>query len=402
MEQIGTINMTCGTSLGPLMHRVAQESITVEMSFEKSFSVWSSCDIPPTEWLDLLSMKKIAVITEDGNGYVKMREDVDKETLEDYPEPCDFGNWITRHIGSFSDDDYNILRTMKKAYSMFTTRVVTMGDDDEVISIKNILNHFEAEDFEWLNTASDELFTEGHDIEEEFCSIVADLPGIIEKRRRFAKCANWLCEQFGYPEAKKKLAKYIASLKEYDNIYNALSRKDKNALDKLLKYYSALDMAAASIGTTLQQYVDEKNAMMDYDLKPVDIQDKYDAGFISPEGEVYAMNGSKAMLIHCFLADLIFEDRGYVEDPNSMGKDFQLMSMGWIKFHDRSILYDGYIARSLGRYSRAGFTPEQMNILCKFFDVVPSNTLYFGIHGTPISKDKFLSMTDEDFEKVFS
>ena len=401
MEQIGTMNMTCGTSLGPLMHRIAQEAIIVEMSFEKSFDIWDSCGIPATEWLDLLTMKKIAIITEDGAGHIIAREDVDKETLEDYPEPCDFEDWITRHIDSFSNDDYNILKTMKKAYSMFTTRVVTMGDDDEAISIKNILNHFEAEDFEWLKNASEELFIEGHDIEEKFCSIVADLPGIIEKRRKFAKCANWLYEQFGYPEVKKRLAKYIASLKEYDNIYNVLSRKDKDSLDKLLKYHSDLDMVAASMGTTLQQYIDEQNDMMRYDLKPVDIRDKYDAGFISPEGEVYAMNGSKALLIHCFLADLIFEDRGYVEDPNYMGKDFQLMSMGWIKFHDRNILYDGYMARSLGRYSRAGFTPEQVNTLCKLFDVVPFNTLNFGIHGTQISKDKFLSMTDEDFEKVF-
>ena len=398
MENSGTINMTTSTSLGPLMHQIAQEKITVDFNPRAAGDIWDSCNIPATYWNDLLELKKIAVTYENG-GDVVDRDRISPEDLELYPEPIDWTEWIKFKIKKFQEDDEYYLKDLKNCYDKFQKRII---GDDIALTMNNILKHYEAEDYDWIRDRSSECADEGYDIEEGFCSLVSELPSLIEKRHQFIQCVKWLCEQFGCLDARPKLQRYEIEFREFDFIHDALKRKNLNRLDELLVNKSKLDMVASSIGTNLQQYLDALKEQDEYRLEPVDIKDGWDAGFILPDGTVYAMNGPSGAFVHVAIADYYFDENELVEDPEYMGKDFQLMAQGWIKFNRQKILYDGYMAKSLGKILTAGLTQRQKDVLCNYIDSTSNKRIYLGMHGKPVTKDEFLNMTDEELEEVFS
>lgn len=399
-ERTGYINMKCSTGLGPLMHQVAQEKIIVDFNPRGASDIWDSCGISAIYWNDLLDMKRIAVIMSDGGGEVFLRKDVEYEVLKDYPEPIDWERWIINKIQWYTESDEEYLDALKKYYTDFTDRIV--GDDDIALTINNICKHYEKEDYAWIEECCADCRDKGYENEYAFCDMVRRLPEILDERQRFIKCAKWLCEQFGCLKARPKVQKYEISLRELENIHNALIRKNIKALNELLSKENKLEMVAASMGTTFDQYFDALKEQESYKLEPVDITEGWDAGFILPDGTVYAMNGPDSAFVHVAIADKYFEENDLVYDPEYFGKDFQLMSQGWIKFNKQKILYDGYMAHSLGKCCIAGLTQRQKDVLCDYIDSTWNKMLYFGIHGKTVTKDEFLSMTDEDLEEIFS
>lgn len=399
MKKQGFINMECTTGLGPLMHQIAQEKVTVDFNPRAAADIWDSCGISAIYWNDLLDMKRIAVITHEGGGEILLRENVDPEVLECYPDPIDWEAWMIRKVKSFEEDDDNYIASLKKCYTDFESRII---GDDIALTMNNIFKHYENEMYDWIKERCDDCLDAGYDNEEMFCSLVSELPEVREKRLKFIKCAKWLCEQFGCLKARTALQRYEIESRMLDKLHNAFYTKNLRVLNEELIKRNPLGMAAASLGTDLQQYLDALRSQDEYELKPVDITKGWDAGFILPDGTVYAMNGPESSFIHVAIAEYYFEENGLVYDPEYFGKDFQLMAQGWIKFNKQKILYDGYMARSLGKSSVSGLTQRQKDVLCKYIDSTWNKRIYLGIHGKTVTKDEFLALTDEELEDIFS
>ena len=67
------------------------------------------------------------------------------------------------------------------------------------------------------------------------------------------------------------------------------------------------------------------------------ILDGYDAGWLSPEGEFYGLNGDTGSLIHCTLAERL---QGHIPLPcgtSFHGVDYQMEQNGWMKIHHREV-----------------------------------------------------------------
>lgn len=398
-ERTEYVSMKCGNSLGPLLHQMAQEKIIQDYNPRKASDIWDACGISPIHWNALLDMRMIAIIKEDGDGEIVSKDSLSEEDLSCYPKPIDWETWIIKKCKSFQEEDDDVIESLTNFYNKFEQRII---GDDIALTISNILKHYEKEDYSWFKDRADECFDMNYYNEEGLCIILSQLYKNLCKRKKFISCAKWLCEQFGCLKARPKVQKYEISLRELENIHNALIRKNVKALNELLPKKNKLEMVAASMGTTFDQYLDALKSQDEYELKPVDITDGWDAGFILPDGTVYAMNGPDSAFVHVAIADKYFEENELTEDPEYFGKDFQLMSQGWIKFNKQKILYDGYMARSLGKCCTAGLTQRQKDVLCDYIDSTWNKMLYFGIHGKAVTKDEFLSMTDEDLEEIFS
>lgn len=399
MERTEYVSMKCGNSLGPLLHQMAQEKITQEYDPRKAFDIWDACGISPIHWNELLDMKMIAIIKEDGDGEITSRDSLSEEELSYYPEPIDWESWIIKKCQKFQENDDDFIKSLTNCYNKFEQRII---GDDIALTMNNILKHYEKEDYSWIKDRSDECFDMSYYNEECFCALLSRLYDNLSKRKKFISCAKWLCEQFGCLKARPKVQKYTISLRTLENIHNALIRKSVKALNELLPKENKFEMASASVGTDLQQYLDALKSQDEYELKPIDITEGWDAGFILPDGTVYAMNGPESSFIHVAIAEYYFEENGLVYDPEYFGKDFQLMAQGWIKFNKQKILYDGYMALDLGKCYSAGLTQRQKDVLCKYIDSTWNKMIYLGIHGKAVTKNELLSMTDEDLEKVFS
>lgn len=73
-------------------------------------------------------------------------------------------------------------------------------------------------------------------------------------------------------------------------------------------------------------------------IKPVNILDNYDAGWLSPTGEYYALNGDISNMLHISIADLLVEE-GIIPKQEDNNPSSWLEFNGWVKIHHSNINY---------------------------------------------------------------
>lgn len=131
------------------------------------------------------------------------------------------------------------------------------------------------------------------------------------------------------------------------------------------------------------------------DFKPCDIRDKYDAGFIAPDGTFYGLNGTAANLLHIQLADAIMERRGIkMPDGYERGKDFYLLGvLGYVKTCGDRVMHEGYFR--LDDKRPTPLTPAQREAICVYGETHYGGKLLFGLDGTPCSVEKFRGIEDD-------
>lgn len=394
------------STFGSMSHGILQEKVWRDLDYKAMLHLIDEFGLPADTWNDIFLMKKILVIDINGQGLLVDRKDVPKNILDEYPEPFDFKSWVKRKAEQLEVDTTQDIEILKKNYTKLKKskgKVVTIGDDDIAVTLKNILKHYRNDGLSWLTTVRNEIqFEEDFFTEYSFLYVLTDLKKQLETNKKFIETANWLAMQFGYNEEKPFITKLAIADRELSKIEYSIISNDN--LDEVLRWVEPIEMAAVSTGVNLEQYlaaIKENSKIVE--LSPVNISEGWDAGFITPDGVVYAMNGPDSAFIHAEIADLAFEQFNIVEDPKFIGKDFQLMSeMNWLKFNKQKILYDGFMAKELGYTMTAGLTEKQKDRLVEYLRSTPNKRLYLGMHGKCVTEEEFLSLTDEQLEDLFN
>lgn len=130
------------------------------------------------------------------------------------------------------------------------------------------------------------------------------------------------------------------------------------------------------------------------EIEPSSIDVKYDASWISPEGEYFGMNGEIANMLHNKLADLINErhikltGKSLVEDGN-INVDAVLCELGWARIHDNRVMYDGYLMDPI-----IHMTDKQKEAIYKYCQIHHRGIICCN-YNEPITAARF-SMTDKN------
>lgn len=115
-------------------------------------------------------------------------------------------------------------------------------------------------------------------------------------------------------------------------------------------------------------------------------EDNYDAGWISPEGEVYAGIGETGCMIHMNLAEDLWQGKlnhqmckDGVTMFGSLSPEQWLIREGWIKFHHDEVY--GYFKHSKGDDGYTDYklycpTEAQVNAICKYIDANYNGKFY--------------------------
>lgn len=125
-------------------------------------------------------------------------------------------------------------------------------------------------------------------------------------------------------------------------------------------------------------------------IKPVDITDGYDAGWLSPEGVYYALNGGIANMLHNQIAEALLL-AGIIpvnlKRDNRKNPDVWLERNGWVKIHGDWILYDGW---NLFKYGGKPIpiTEAQQKQLCRYGQVCHKGLLSLGYYKEKVSAAK--------------
>jgi len=105
-------------------------------------------------------------------------------------------------------------------------------------------------------------------------------------------------------------------------------------------------------------------------IEPVDIMDNYSAGWLSPEGEYYALNGEIANMLHNQIADAL-QEKGLIpendEHGHSQSPDTWLEQQGWVKIHGNNVHFAGCLNHKL-RKTNVDITEKQIDVICDYIE----------------------------------
>lgn len=109
-------------------------------------------------------------------------------------------------------------------------------------------------------------------------------------------------------------------------------------LNQTLKLEFSMEAPADNV----QTYIDaarEIDEVLSKGIEPVDIMENWSAGWLSPEGDYYGLNGEIANMLHNQIADAL-QKKGTIPE-NEINPDQWLEEHGWVKIHLNNVQFSG-------------------------------------------------------------
>ena len=130
----------------------------------------------------------------------------------------------------------------------------------------------------------------------------------------------------------------------------------------------------------LSEYMENEMKIEEYhktELKPVEIIEGYDAGWLSPDGEFYGLNGSTGNLLHLNIAERLLASKK-IPVKEMRNPDRWLEENGWVKVHHDWILFSGsFYGKTL--------TDVQIEKLYRYGQVCHRGVLRLGVSQVQIT-----------------
>ena len=130
----------------------------------------------------------------------------------------------------------------------------------------------------------------------------------------------------------------------------------------------------------LSEYMENEMKIKEYhktELKPVEITEGYDAGWLSPDGEFYGLNGSTGNLLHLNITERLLASKK-IPVKEMRNPDRWLEENGWVKVHHDWILFSGpFFGKSL--------TDVQIEKLYRYGQVCHRGVLRLGVSQVQIT-----------------
>ena len=130
----------------------------------------------------------------------------------------------------------------------------------------------------------------------------------------------------------------------------------------------------------LSEWMENEKKIEEYhqtELKPVEITEGYDAGWLSPDGDFYGLNGSVGNMLHLNIAERLLASKK-IPVKEMRTPDRWLEENGWVKIHHDWILFSGsFYGKTL--------TDAQIDKLYRYGQACCKGVLLLGTSQEPIT-----------------
>lgn len=130
----------------------------------------------------------------------------------------------------------------------------------------------------------------------------------------------------------------------------------------------------------LSEFMENEMRIEEYhktELEPVEITEGYDAGWLSPDGDFYGLNGSTGNLLHLNIAERLLASKK-IPVKEMRNPDRWLEENGWVKVHHDWILFSGsFYGKTL--------TDVQIDKLYRYGQACCKGVLLLGTSQEPIT-----------------
>jgi hypothetical protein len=462
---MGTLHFSIGEDLGIRLAEIARDHI-YNLDVEKALSIWKDAFGCPDNLTNRLTTGQLVVTVDDPKQCIvnvckrsELSEDRQKEYPEitrdvvvrlieknfrDYVDEDNDENWdhlsleisnVTRMVS-----DNEKLEIPGQLYGKFLANMPGVTANVELTvparyAAKSVLDskpgEFESELERLVGDLSDG-YTRSAFVREtgvhKFYKIVCVIRhclNVIENKDKIARMLDFLDENFpndseaGYDTSvetgycsrntNKHLRfnfehQWIPAIQDFiSGIVACTAEPDKVSIpetDEVTNQFGSKN----SKGSLLDQYLESQkeidNALDNFG--PVNIEDGYDAGWIAPDGNVFALNGTTGNFLHIQLADELMEYYHFTkpESLKDFANDYYLAAYkGFVKFHHDWVTYEGYDC--IRTEKPVPLTKKQIEAIVKYGNACYGGDLLFGYSRKKLNVELFKNCSDYTFEQMF-
>lgn len=366
MSETSTLHFTIGEDFGVMLMNIAQEHLLYNLDPEKALKTItdSLMGCPEELGLQILNGDMVLPVDEDTQEVICVpRED---KIHDEYPK-LNIKDWCERQAKDIEKRGYELDDALIEITIKATNKSINKSFDYRTI-------------IEFLAGNDKELREQFLEIEEvsELDFLLTITRQYIEKSMKTINVMKWahknLPISFFHDDHQFILSNVMQDLKillETQKVEERISKVDP----MLDNYLNA---------------VRENDEKTNEGLVPVDILENYSAGWLSPKGDYYALNGELANMLHIEIADAL-KEQGVIP-KNDMNPDGWLEQQGWMKIHGDLVQHAGCLNAKLDK-PVVNISDKQKEIVYDYIQKCHEGIMRLGWKMTKISAARF-EMTD--------
>lgn len=381
------VHFTLGEGAGMLITNIAREHLLYSLNPSKAVeAIKGSLVGCPTEIaLDILIGKLILITNEDKVSLNAIQYTPDMK--DEFPM-LDIEKWAENELLKMK----RIGREWDSALLHLRNAIIkNSGRFDFTVKYDHLVKYFYDGD-------ADNLIELDDDIVSNIKGIVVGIKNFMGECLKTLSVIEWLYKAYpGYiPEGYKLLPVEVGGL---NTRLMELMYGDSEVEQFIRKNTIQMKMVDSFIENEMKI-----KETLDDGIKPVDITKGWSAGWLSPEGDYYALNGDIANMLHNQIADALVAahiiplkdgDTDVTKNPDSW-----LGESGWVKIHGDWILYDGYFQSKHGM-PLVPITDKQIEQISLYGKVCCGDKLFLGLEKKFCSGTRLSMMDKPMIAKLF-
>jgi len=364
---VETVHFTIGEDLGIRLMEISQEHLLYDADIDKALNVFNLSfggGCPIDLQYDLLIGDKVITVDVEDQSFIV----VDREQYHNaiYPPKINLKQF-------FAEKQKQLEQHCK----------------DINIGLKNLIKDLKGDRFQMnFNALSIIEYIHGNDE-----NIIKEIESNLASEKNYISLIkNFITKSLKFSQLAKRLKIRYPDI-EFD-IYDVVD------LSKSMIAIRDLDFSFYDDDDNIDTYINaisENNEIITNGIEPVDIMDNYSAGWLSPQGDYYALNGDIANMLHNEIADAL-QTKGIIPKTDNNGDEINnpdswLEQQGWVKIHDNNVQFAGCLNHKIG-LDNVHMTDIQKKMIYEYCAILHGGIVKAGWRRLPVSAIRFRETDD--------
>jgi hypothetical protein len=385
MANSETLQFSVGEDAGRLLMQIAQEHLLLNHNPEMALKTITECLIGCPMELALQILKGDVVLFVDVEEQTVMPlERGDKGDNLDFPR-IDIPNWCERQTREIYKNGEGLKTALDDMlFRMPYHKIHKSYDYSQILEFIAGNNEAILEDLRETEEVS------------QLELLVRVTKDFIEKSIKVQSVIHWLKKT--YPNEFPS-EKFFTRDSDYSDMLNIVMRKFNEMLQQ--------DFTNVKLQSEeLQNFVDaaiENDKVLSKGIEPVDIIQNWSAGWLSPEGDYYALNGEIANMLHIQIAEAL-QEKGVIplndEGGWKINPDSWLEQHGWVKIHDNNFNFAGCLNNRIEKKD-VNMTQKQKDLIYEYGQRCHMGVLRYGWKLIPASAAKINLLSDDQLNEMY-
>lgn len=373
-----TVHFSVGEDMGILLAEIAQEHLIYNYNPKKAVEAITESLRGADEELALQVIKGDVVLIVD----VEEQQVIPMKRIagihNEFPQ-LDISAWYKRNLIEMTESGKSLSDNLK--HQIFNN---SYNRNSISIDSKSVMM-FVAGNKEAFNDMIYNLETVSY-----LTGLVKLTKDYIEKSLKLKATMDWMYNK--YPEEFDDM--YISDLREYGTILMSVSDELRRMLDGNILEIDEDDAEETGLTNYIEAAI-EIGKVLSNGIEPVNILDNYSAGWLSPVGLYYGLNGEIANMLHNQIANAL-QENGTIplvdDNGNEISPDVWLEQRGWVKIHGNNVNFAGCLNKKIGM-TNVQLTNVQKAEIYKYIQTCHKGLMLLGWRQEPISAAKFDMMS---------